>query len=530
MSSKQGHAFRGRRAWIHVPAVAGVLWAVWGGRPSSVRAEAASATSSTDRNRPVGVKARFIIDNDGTNLFVRSVLTDDDLRWAVAQCPTSVTTYMVCPNWCSTFTYPCKVGEVVPRALAPALVTAIERGQDPFGNFLTYLRQAGKEVFITYRMNDVHNANDPNDPGTASFKKQHPEWLVDPSAPQRKDGDWMNYGFDYSHAEVRAYILRSLTDLAERYDVDGFQLDWMRFPRHLSGTTAGQAWSKRDALTGFVASVRKMLDEVGSRRGRRMLLAVRVPTTPAGCKYLGVDVAEWARQKLIDFLTPAPFLSCDYVIPFEAFRNLLADHPIPLYAGTDLNHSGRCHTVESYRGWALSMYDQGADGLNLFNFPCWTEYIGEQPYEWIADLNDPNKLTHKPALYTLVAGYHRIGGVDQPTPLPVTIHPAKGVDLVMKLPRIALPASRALLLTAASGEVQVSVNGTRLSHSWRAPSGNLFMPFMDAELLNREPPAAECRVFMVPPALLRGGDNILTITSSGKSASDLRRVDLGVWY
>ena len=247
----------------------------------------------------MSVKRRFIIDNDGTNLFCRKPLTDGTLRWAVAQCPRSVTTYMVCPNWCGKFMYPCSVGEMASREVAPDLVAAVERAEDPFGSFLDHLHQAGKEVFITYRMNDVHGADDPKHPGISDFKKQHPDFIVDADAVRNGNANWMCYCLDYARPEVLTYVLNSLTDLAERYDVDGFQLDWMRFPRHLSGSTTDEVWGKRYALTEFVTSARQTLDQIGTRRGKHILLAVRVPTWPEGCRALGVDVAEWARRSLV---------------------------------------------------------------------------------------------------------------------------------------------------------------------------------------------------------------------------------------
>ena len=473
---------------------------------------------------------RFIIDNDGTNLFCRKSLTEATLRWAVEQCPASVTTYMVCPNYCGKFMYPCSVGEMVPRDRAPGLVAAVERGEDPFGMFLDHLRQAGKEVFVTYRMNDVHGADDPDHPGTAEFKKRHPDFVVDAEAVQRGGGNWMAHCLDYARPEVREYILSSLSDMAGRYDVDGFQLDWMRFPRHLSGRPGDEIWAKRDALTEFIASVRRMLDDLGADRGRRISLAVRVPTWPEGCRALGADVAEWGRRNLMDFITPAPFLSCDFKIPVEAFRTMLSENPIPIYAGTDLNHSGRCHTPESYRAWASSMYDQGADGLNVFNFPCWTEYLGEQPYDWIADLDDPEQLRDRPALYTLIGNYHRVPQIDQPTPLPVAVEPGEAAELVLGLPGAALPASRALLLIAVDGEVDVSVNGIRLNNPRKAPSGNIFLAFLDRNNLDREPPAAHCRLFVVAPESLQARANILQLKNPGNETCMIGRLDLGLWY
>lgn len=470
------------------------------------------------------MKKRFIIDNDGTNIFMlRNPLTDEDLKWAVGQCPKSVTTYMVCPNAIGKFYYPCSIGETISHDIAPHLIDAFERGEDHFGKFLQMLRQSGKEVFITYRMNDAHNANEPDHWGASEFKKKHPEYAVDIDAIKNNRADWMSYCLDYSQQAVQDYILSSITDMASKYDIDGFQLDWMRFPRHLSG----DAWTKRDALTNFVASVRSMLDEIGNNRSKKILLSVRVPTWLEGCRRLGVDIAEWA--KLLDFITPAPFLSCDYHIDFDSFRKALSANLMPIYAGTDMNHSGRCHTAESYRAWALSMYAQGADGLNLFNFPCWTEYLAEQPYDWIADLDDIEKIKNKPALYTLVNNFYRVANIDQPTPLPVTIASGKSAKISFFIPESALSASRALFLIASSGDFAFSVNGNNLDVPRKVASGNIFLMFTDQDTLNREPKADQCRTYTIPPEKLKTNNSLEILNKSSENIT-ISRLDLGLWY
>jgi hypothetical protein len=473
----------------------------------------------------MSLKKRFIVDNDGSNLFMlKSPLTDDDLKWAVEQCPKSVTTYLVCPNAIGKFYYPCSVGETISREVAPHLIDAFERGDDPFGKLLEYLKRSGKETFITYRMNDVHNANESNHWGASEFKKNNPDLIVDAEAVRNNRAEWMSYCLDYSRQEVQDYILSSLEDIADKYDVDGFQLDWMRFPRHLSGKNFDEVWEKRHVLTHFMGNVRAMLDEIGERWGKKILLSARVPTWVEGCKRLGIDLAEW---KMLDFVTPAPFLSCDYRINFDEFHAVLPE--IPIYAGTDMNHSGRCHTVESYRAWAFSMYDQGADGLNLFNFPCWTEYIAEQPYDWIADLNDPQKIK-KPALYTLVNNSHRVPNIDQPTPLSLTVEAGKNAELDLYLPGHAFPASRALFLLAVNGSYEFSINGENFGKPRKTASGSIFLIFMDQDALNREPKADICGMFIVPANAIHSGENKLRVMNTGNENLVIQRLDLGLWY
>jgi len=474
------------------------------------------------------MQKRYILDNDGSNIFAHSdPLNDEVIDRAVQECPDAVTTYLICPNWCGKFFFPTQAGELLPESSAPALHALLKSGKDAFGMFIERMRSTGREVFITYRTNDVHGADDPNHPGTSEFKKAHPEFVVDPAD---KSGNWMSRCLDYSGPEVSDYYLASLTELAQRYDVDGFQIDWMRFPRHLSGNNTEEVWAKRGALTEFMTSVREMLDRVGKQRGRRILLSARVPTWPEGCRKVGIDAAEWNRLKLLDFISLAPFLSCDFGIPFADFRELLGERSIPIYAGTDLNHSGRVHTPESYRAWALSMFDQGADGLNIFNFPCWTEYLAARPYHWLAELDDPKKLVGKPALYTLINSYHRIPGVDQPTPLPVKLAAGESAQLKIRLPKLALPAVRAMILVHFGRNFELTIGGQPVASRRLPLASNIFPPYLEEELIERQPKKEDCGIFDIKPNLLRVGENDIRLTNQSGQEQTVDRLDLGMWY
>lgn len=48
--------------------------------------------------------------------------------------------------------------------------------------------------------------------------------------------------------------------------------------------------------------VRTMTDEVGQKRGRPLLIAVRVPDSAGYAKALGLDVPRWLEEDLIDIM------------------------------------------------------------------------------------------------------------------------------------------------------------------------------------------------------------------------------------
>src|ERR1044071_7213085 len=101
---------------------------------------------------------RFLLDDDGSNFF-RGM--GEDVPAAVAEvvreCNPSVTTYLVCSGTGACF-WPTRIGHVDPKAAG--LLAAHQRGMDPLGLWLRELKTAGKETFITYRMNDVHDPTD----------------------------------------------------------------------------------------------------------------------------------------------------------------------------------------------------------------------------------------------------------------------------------------------------------------------------------------------------------------------------------
>ncbi len=95
-----------------------------------------------------------MLDNDSTNLLWDLAENDDiegAITEAVKECPPEVATYLLCSAFGACF-YPTRVGCVSPLA-----EDLHNRGFDPVGMLLKGIGDAGKEAFITMRMNDVHN-------------------------------------------------------------------------------------------------------------------------------------------------------------------------------------------------------------------------------------------------------------------------------------------------------------------------------------------------------------------------------------
>jgi hypothetical protein len=470
--------------------------------------------------------SRFLLDNDGTNFFVQA-LTEDvqgSVAAAIAACPSEVSTYLLCPNGCGRFYHPTSVGEVYPPARL--LEGLYARGVDPFGIFIQQLRQAGKETGITYRMNDVHGASDEAHPGTATFKRQHPELVVDPAAAASGEGGWMAHCLDYSRPAVQEYILGSLGELIGMYQLDVLQLDWLRFPRHLSGG-AEEVWAKRDSLTQFTARVRQLLRSAQPDA----LLAARIPTTLAGCRHLGVDLGAWTASGMVDYVVATPFLTTDFDMPLEELRGAMGPAPVPLYADIEFGHGTQIHCPESLRAAAAGLFGSGADGIYLFNFPCWTEYLGARPYDWVSDLASAQSCRRKPLLFSVSHSRHRVPGIDQTGQLPVTLNVGGKLRLELVVPEAALPTARASLLVHSCGDLTLKVNGMDAVECPLLRRAELFVEYIPQDEPGQvtRPRHHDCRFFELDPAALQGGANRLELFSTALKDLEIQRLNLGLW-
>lgn len=464
---------------------------------------------------------RLILDHDGNNTF--AILSSDyrrDIDDVVASCPANVTTYLLCPG-AGTYYYPTKVGEVDPHCVQ--LKRELAAGRDPFGYFLQQLREAEKEVFVTVRMNDVHEPAAADEWNLPRVRREHPDCIVDAAAVARGDTDWFNWCLDYARPEVRAYMLAIVRELIDRYNFDGMQLDWMRFPRHLAGTPA-EVWTKRVHLTNFVADVRALC------AARHRKLFVRVPTSLAGCRLLGIDLAEWTRRGLVDAITTAPFLNTDFFQPIAETRAALPGAAIPIYAGFDLEHGAQRHSPESLRAAATGLYASGADGLNIFNFPCWIQATSSVPYGWLEGLESPATAARKPMLFSVPTMRFR-RAYEQPGLLPAKIAAGGRLRVPLPLPAAALPAARVrVLVTGATADLTATLNGAPLEWLAKLKNPELFVEFNGpADAPDRRPAPAASRTYRGDPARLRAGENVLELTNPSAGEVEVRTINLGLW-
>ena len=355
-------------------------------------APSAASTAAPPRTR------RVIYNFDGDSCLTTKAnskgpvaVTVDDVKRLIAEVAydgSRVDTVLVCINAQAMY-YPTKVGTMrgtlstpEERAKWPAserqrfanLKAFFDAGLDPYAILLAEAKRRGREALLTFRMNDDHG----NDFLRTQFLVDHPEWRLGTQQYRGKGA------LDFGRDEVREHVFRLLEEAVRRYDSDGLELDFNRFPSFFKdGTTAGRI-AKMNSL---VERVRGMLDTVGRERGRRLVLSVRPPSnygrtppTPETARQLGCDVPAWVKNGWVDFVGVSEFLHERGDLPLGQWKQAIPT--VPVYGGIECTKGGgrKNLTATEYRHAASQLIKSGADGIYLFNFFTSREG-GEQAYE-----------------------------------------------------------------------------------------------------------------------------------------------------
>jgi len=259
------------------------------------------------------------------------------------------------------------------------------RGINHLQVWLDRCRHHNIEGWLTMRMNDAHGLKEyvQRQSGESdydgwcllcpsTFWKQHPELR---RAPYRWERSW-EAAYDYGQEPVRDHYLSLIKEVCETFDMDGLELDWMRWgmvfkPGH---DTMGRA-----ILTAFVAEVRKLVNASAVRVGHPVKLSVRVPAEPRVGWSLGYDAPGWVRGALVDQVVLGGFGgAANFDVSIEEWRLLTngqarlivqaggAYQPYPYFKGPLVGHD------ELQRGACANALSRSADGVYLFN-DCYRE-------------------------------------------------------------------------------------------------------------------------------------------------------------
>jgi len=253
-------------------------------------------------------------------------------------------------------------------------------------------QEHGIRFFASFRMNDIHHRSTPSEGLSPAFWREHQSYRLWSLTDAY---NYYNTALDYSHPEVRERYFSMVEEIAQRYDVDGIELDFCREPYYFQ---PGEGWGKRHIMADFVRSIRRMLNETGRRKGKKISLLIRTVFDPERLKETGMDIADWLEKGYLDILVMAGHsnpTANDTNVLLEPWLGRCRKHGVLFYPSVEMTmkpngenkralignprlpahnvgytFSSPTERLKVLRAIAQNHFGQGAAGIYLFNHPC----------------------------------------------------------------------------------------------------------------------------------------------------------------
>ena len=479
---------------------------LWGGVSGCQPQEHTTASLQAARKAAVERQRRVIFNNDGDDL----LHVDGS---ATAEKFLSVRTDHAAGTMVDSVFYfsrrpisPLYTGAVKVDPLAGRLQELSRQGTDDLRLVIEASRKQGIEVFWSMRMNDIHD-NAKHESEIAQWKKDHRHVLM--GEPQDKKrfppADPRNIWtfVDYSHPEVRDLMVATFKEVLAGYDLDGVDLDFLRHPAFFPETRLFRPVTRPhlEMMTELVGRVREEVLAASRRRGRPVLMSVRVLPTLAQNRHFGFDIEEWVRRGYLDLIVVGGGYD-PFTMPAKDMIDRGDQWEVPVYVclsssgfvhsmagrrfySTDADQWGQSQPEASeevaLRGWraaAANAWLAGAKGIMTFNlFPRHPESRATRMARRVwKEIGDPETLAFTDKLYvvenleSLQVGF-MMGSVPVEGRLPVRVEPGAAVQRVLPVAddlagagdRLRSLTLRMQLAGLRSGDaVAVRLNGEKL--------------------------------------------------------------------
>ncbi len=291
-------------------------------------------------------------------------------------------------------------------SMASNIQHLIKTGNDPLRLVAERCHERGLQIWGSCRMNDAHHTY----PGLEVFQTQF--YIDHPELRMPAEGDPQKLMvYDWCKPAVLEQNLDFLTDAADRYDLDGIDLDFSRGGMEFS---SGDTKYRQEVTRGHVRKIREMLDQVGKKKGKYLGLSAqfycfdpmnpktgdRTPWVGNIPRYFekGADIRSWAKEGLIDILVGQCRSSSLHELEIDSWTKVVEGTDCLLFVGpgkpTRRTFSGPSQswtTAEEHRAIAHRLYEQGADGISFY------DYMHHGPFDLtpFRELSDPDGIRVK---------------------------------------------------------------------------------------------------------------------------------------
>jgi hypothetical protein len=327
---------------------------------------------------------KFLYDNDGCEIvyYTNEVSVDGVLAPRFYPLKDTAVDAVLYTPWSSgfgMFTHNTKIGQLFDCTESNfsnnKARQLIEAGIDFLTEMVRFCHENDMEFFFSMRMNDTHD-NQGDWYGDIMFeynklKTSRPDLLVGTKENPPKYGTWTSV--DYTKQEIRDMAYAIFEEACQNYDIDGIHLDFFRHPCFFKDAAEGKVLPQEtlDLMTDMVRKIREMTEIEGMKRGRPILVSIRVPDSVEFCRAIGLDIEKWMEEDLVDILCTSSYTQLNY---WEYSVELGHKYGVRVYPSVDEtrvrddNANATRMSLESYAARLTNVWNSGADGFLLFNY------------------------------------------------------------------------------------------------------------------------------------------------------------------
>lgn len=411
-------------------------------------------------------------------------------------------------------------------------------GNDMVAQSIEHAHSNDMDFMFSFRLNDVHQKSDAFDDLKArienvpKFYRDHPEYLVGNDPNQASYGQYVQ---NWQYEEVREFKLSLIEEIIENYDIDGFELDFLR-STVLFNTESTTETERNEIMLDVIKRVRNALDK---KEGRYRYLSVRIPAHIYCHDAIGVEVGDFANAG-VDIFNLSTYYCTEQVTSIGEIKKLAGNslvffemtHASALGEDENGENSWRRTTPEQLDTTAYIAYKNGADGISLYNFQYYREQTGiddppysEPPFDIISRFSNKDYLANANQHY-----YFALNHKDpkKPSwPLPKTVKQSENAtwEFEMYSPEGGWMENGIFRIQSTNNisgmNFTVKVNGTLLSETTQKsePYNNIYTQLIKGD--------DYIKAWNVPKDILSDGINIVELSLSNLEAQ-IEYIDLTI--
>ncbi len=339
-------------------------------------------------------------------------------------------------------------------------------GGDMIRDFLNACRRHGQTAFVSFRLNDVQFLEIAGNVVTTTSKMC--KFWYENSVYVNTDS--FTLGNDYVRSpqraqnwaipEVRAYKLSLIEEICT-YDIDGLELDFNRYANYFPAAFDPQ--ESQQIMMGFIRDVRAALDAnvpsgltgdarfAAQGKPKRRYLCVRVPSFLDVHAKLGISLPAFVAAG-VDMVN----LSDGYYTTNESdmplIRSLIPRTSIYFEATQTTNVTSTLPdgsrpflrtTDQQFHTAADIAYNQGADGISLFNFAYYRQTsneiaadpgvgpFDEPPFHILESLRHRDAVSHGPQWHVLAVDHDSY--ISPSMQMPQTLHAGESFTFTLSM-------------------------------------------------------------------------------------------------